>query len=115
MTRPEQAQIAVLQAMLEESARRAEEDRKAAKEDREERRKAEREAAKVRGELRSRITSIERRMDAVEPVANMVKSWQARAVGGIAVIGALGTVILLVAAVLWDAVIDWLQRLMPRP
>jgi hypothetical protein len=45
----------------------------------------------------------------------MVKSWQARAMGGLAVIGALGAVILLVAATLWDAVIQWLQETLTRP
>jgi uncharacterized membrane protein len=115
MTRPEQAQIAVLQAMLEQMDRRAEEDRATAKEDRDERRAAEAEAAKVRAQLFARVSSIEKRMDAVEPVAGMVKSWQARAMGGLAVIGALGAVILLVAATLWDAVIQWLQETLTRP
>ena len=80
--------------------------------DREDRIKLDDEAAKSRAAVRESLTELQaghqailRRVDKIEPVADMVTSWKARVIGGLAVLGVIGGIIITTVTFFKDAII----------
>jgi septal ring factor EnvC (AmiA/AmiB activator) len=55
-----------------------------------------------------RIKSLERDMQEVKPVAMQVRDWRAKALGGLMVLGALGSVVLFMWEALKSRVVEYL-------
>ena len=66
-------------------------------------------------EIRSRTVALEAVMqEEVRPAVRMIRDWRSRALGGMAVLGVIGTLILIILGAAKEAIVDLVRAIIAR-
>jgi hypothetical protein len=103
------SQVAALTAILTRMERQSDEDRKTLAD---ERHNADLSRSAISAELadiRHSQIDVQRRLDRIEPITDLVTSVRSRAAGGVILLGVIGTVAWTGVVFFKDIIVEWLQ------